>query len=344
MKICFLMYPWERVDPASDSTLRLVHEAHLRGHTVAVTTPTKLTIRETVAYAFCQVLSKKLTAKTPQSLYKNVKFQTKMLPLAGFDVIFLRANPPVDPVALNFLDSVKDSVFIMNDVDGVRIANNKVYTAALNDPNQQFVPTTHVSKNREYLERVLKEASSDRMILKPLDGFGGSGVIVIERAATANIRSLLDFYLGDKEDRYVIMQDYVEGAEDGDVRILMLNGEPIGAMRRVPAEGELRANISRGGREVKHTLGKEEKALCKHIGPKLVRDGLYLVGLDVIGGKLIEVNVLSPGGITRINRLNRVKLQRQILDFVESVVRTKEMQAARKTAYRQAIEDAVAEG
>ncbi len=139
------MYPWERVDPVSDSTLRLIHEAHLRGHTVAITTPTKLTIRDTVAYAFCQMLSKKLTAKTPQSLHKNASFQTKMLPLAGFDVIFLRANPPVDPVALNFLDSVKDSVFIMNDVDGVRIANNKVYTAALNDPDKRFVPTTHVS-------------------------------------------------------------------------------------------------------------------------------------------------------------------------------------------------------
>jgi len=343
MKICFLMYPWELVDPAADSTLRIIHEAHKRGHTVAITTPTNLTIRETVAYGFCQVVSKKTSATTPQSFYKAAKFNTKMLPLAGFDVIFLRANPPVDPIALNFLDSVKDSVFIMNDVDGVRIANNKVYTAALNDANQQFVPATHVSKNREYLERVLSEGPSERMILKPLDGYGGSGVIVIEKSATANIRSLLDFYLGDKEDRYVIMQEYVEGAELGDIRILMLNGEPIGAMRRVPAEGELRANISKGGREVKHSLSKEEKALCKHIGPKLVRDGLYFVGLDVIGGKLIEVNVLSPGGITRINRLNRTQLQRQVLDFAESVVRTKEMQASRKTAYRQAIEDAVAE-
>lgn len=344
MKICFLMYPWEKVDPVSDSTLRLIHEAHLRGHTVAISSPTKLTIRDTVAYAFCQVLSKKVKAKTAQSLHKAASFHNRMLPLAGFDVIFLRANPPVDPVALNFLDSVKDSVFIMNDVDGVRIANNKVYTAALNDPDKRFVPTTHVSKNRDYLERVLAEAPSDRMILKPLDGYGGSGVIVIERSASANIRSLLDFYLGEKEDRYVIMQDFVEGAEEGDVRILMLNGEPIGAMKRVPAEGELRANISRGGREVKHTLSREEKALCKHIGPKLVRDGLYFVGLDVIGGKLIEVNVLSPGGITRINRLNRVKLQQQVLDFAETVVRAKEVQAARKTAYRQAIEDAVAEG
>jgi len=343
MKVCFLMYPWETVEPSADSTLRLIHEAHARGHTVAITSPTKLTIRDTVAYAFCQVLSKKTSAKTPQSLHKNAIFNTRMLPLAGFDVIFLRANPPVDTIALNFLDSVKDSVFIMNDVDGVRIANNKVYSAALNDPDQRFVPTTHVSKNREYLERVLDEAPTERMILKPLDGYGGSGVIVIEKSATANIRSLLDFYLGEKEDRYVIMQEYVEGAELGDIRILMLNGEPIGAMRRVPAEGEIRANISKGGREVKHTLSKDEKALCRHIGPKLVRDGLYLVGLDVIGGKLIEVNVLSPGGITRINKLNRAKLQKDIIDFVEEVVRTKELQASRKTAYRQAIEDAVAD-
>ena len=120
----------------------------------------------------------------------------------------------------------------------------------------------------------------------------------------------------------------------------MLNGEPIGAMKRVPAQGDVRSNIHAGGTVVKHKLTAQEKKLCRHIGPKLVRDGLYFTGIDVIGGKLIEVNVLSPGGIVRINKLNRTRLQSQVIDFVEGVVYAKEMVVARKTQFRQVIEDA----
>ena len=102
----------------------------------------------------------------------------------------------------------------------------------------------------------------------------------------------------------------------------------------------MRSNIRAGGQEVKHTLSKEEKALCRALGPQLVRDGLYFVGLDVIGGKLIEVNVLSPGGITSINRLNRVKLQTNVLDFIENVVSARELVVERKNSFRKVIEDA----
>jgi glutathione synthase len=152
---------------------------------------------------------------------------------------------------------------------------------------------------------------------------------------------LLDFYIGDENtSNYVILQEYVEGAEDGDVRILMLNGEPIGAMRRVPSKGDVRSNVHAGGSAVRHALSREEKELCRHIGPKLVRDGLYFAGLDVINNKLIEVNVLSPGGIARINRLNRVKLQKKVIDFVENVVHAKELVIQRKNQLRKVIEDA----
>ncbi|MBY4675100.1 glutathione synthase [Marinobacterium arenosum] len=342
MKICFLMYPWERVSPENDSTLRLIHEAASRGHTVAITTPNSLTIRDTVAHAFCNVLRKsdKLTSNIP-SFYRNAQFKRSKLPLAGFDAIIMRANPPLDTVALNFLDSVRADTFIMNDIDGLRIANNKLYTASFSGEASRYIPGTHVSKNKEYLERVLMESQSEKMIMKPLNGFGGQGVIVVEKSAQQSFRSLLDFYVGEGENsNYVIMQDYVDGAEHGDVRILMLNGEPIGAMRRVPAANDVRSNIHAGGREVKHQLTKEEKALCRHIGPKLVRDGLYFVGLDVINGKLIEVNVLSPGGITRINRLNRTRLQAKVIDFVEHVIAAKELIVERKNQFRKVIEDA----
>ncbi len=343
MKICFVMYPWSEVEPEVDSTLRLIHEAALRGHTVAITTPNSLTMRDSMSIAFCNVLKKSATEITNNipSFYRKAQFHKAQLPLAGFDAIIMRANPPLDTMALNFLDSVREDTFIMNDIDGLRVANTKLYTASLPDPNNEFIPVTHVSKNREYLVRVLDESPNERMIMKPLNGYGGKGVILIEKSARSSVKSLLDFYIGD-EKNYVILQDYIDGAEQGDVRILMLNGEPIGAMRRVPAADDVRSNIHAGGKEMKHTLTEQELRLCRHIGPKLVRDGLFFVGLDVINGKLVEVNVQSPGGISRINRLNRTKIQCEVLDFVESVVVAKDVSIARKNEFRKVIEDASA--
>ncbi|WP_284648381.1 glutathione synthetase [Photobacterium damselae] len=339
MKICFVMYPWDQVEPETDSTLRLIHEAASRGHTVAITTPNNLTMRDSMAIAFCHVLKKGDVSNNIPSFYRKAEFNQAQLPLAGFDTIFMRANPPLDTMALNFLDSVRDDTFIMNDIDGLRVANNKLYTASLPDPNNEFIPVTHVSKNRDYLERVLDESPNDRMILKPLNGYGGKGVILVEKSAKSSVKSLLDFYIGDNKN-YVILQDYIEGAEQGDVRIMMLNGVSLLVLCVVFQLKAMFVRISMLAAEVKHTLTKQEIRLCKHIGPKLVRDGLYFVGLDVINGKLVEVNVLSPGGITRINRLNRARLQADVLDFVESVVRAKEVSIARKTAFRKVIEDA----
>jgi glutathione synthase len=342
MNILFLMYPWERIDPDNDSTIRMIHECVSRKHTVALATVHNLTMRESTAMAFCKVFTKSSTVSSNIStFYKSAAFRKVKLPLAGFDAIVMRSDPPLNVTALNFLDSVRDDVFIMNDIDGLRIANNKLYTSSFDDPENRFIPKTYVSKTPEYLESVLQNSATDKMIMKPLDGYGGAGVIMVEKQAQASFRSLLDFYINNSADgNYVILQEYVEGADEGDVRILMLNGEAIGAMKRVPATGDVRSNVHAGGTVVKHVLSKTEKDLCKLIGPKLVRDGLYFVGIDVINGKLIEVNVLSPGGIMRINKLNRVKLQTKVIDFIENVIATKNNIHARKSEFAKAIEDA----
>lgn len=320
------MYPWERVTPSQDSTLRIIHEAVKRGHQVSITHPSNLTIRDSITLSLCKQvsLSEKLTSSIT-SFYKTVKFKTEMLPLKDFDVIFMRDNPPLDGLVLNFLDSIKDDVFIINAIDGLREANNKIYTAAYFDPDRELIPATHVSKNIDYLLRIIEESENDKMIMKPLDGFGGSGVIIIEKSAMKNIRSLLDFYINKdrNQSNYVILQEYIEGAEEGDVRILMLNGKPIGALRRRPVKGDVRSNISAGGSVEKYKLTKADKILCEKIGEKLVRDGIYYAGLDLINGKLIEVNVMSPGTITDINKLNKVKLQEKILNYLEKVVESK---------------------
>ena len=345
MNICFIMYPWDQIDPENDTTLALIRECVKRNHGVATCTPANLTIRNSVTNAFCTVVNR--MDKVPGTLkgfYKKVTLRDEMLPLAGFDAIFFRANPPLDPIMLNFLDSVKDDVFIINSLEGMREANNKLYTAAFGDAHSNIIPNTHVSKNKKYLIKQIKESKSDKMILKPLNGFGGSGVILIERSAMSNINSLLDFYISnaDGSSNYVILQDYIPGADQGDVRILLLNGEPVGAMRRIPGNDDHRSNVSAGGSVARHNLTKAEKDLCRQIGPKLVKDGLYFVGIDVIGGKLVEVNVMSPGGITYINKVYnpKVKVEERVIDFVESKVLEKLQQFDRRVRPRKTVEDA----
>lgn len=344
MNVCFLMYPWESVkSPENDTSMALIHECAKRGHGVAICTPSNLTIRNSVTSAFCTILNR--VEKVPASIksfYKKTTTREEMLPLAGFDVIFMRAEPPLDPLMLNFLDSVKDDVFIINSVRGMREANNKLYTAAFEDPNNEIIPVTHVSKNKNYLIQMIEESNSDKMILKPLDGFGGSGVILIEKSAMGNINSLLDFYIHKKDGTsdYVILQEYIEGADKGDVRILILNGIPIGAMRRIPGEKDHRSNVSAGGTVAKHKLTPQEKLLCDKIGPKLLKDGLYFVGIDVIGGKLVEVNVMSPGGITYMNKVYKTKIQEKVVDFMLSKVLERNAAFKRKTDLKRMVENA----
>ncbi|WP_336069618.1 glutathione synthase [Mesoflavibacter sp. CH_XMU1404-2] len=345
MNVCFIMYPWDQIDPENDTSLALIKECAKRNHGVAMCSPANLTIRDSVTSAFCTVIGR--MDKVPTSLksfYKKAELREEMLPLAGFDAIFFRANPPLDPIMLNFLDSVKDDVFIINSLEGMREANNKLYTAAFGDAHSNIIPNTHVSKNKKYLIEQIKNSKSDKMILKPLNGFGGSGVILIEKSAMSNINSLLDFYISGKDgtSNYVILQDYIEGADQGDVRILMLNGEAVGAMRRVPGSDDHRSNVSAGGSVQKHTLTKAEKALCKQIGPKLVKDGLYFVGIDVIGGKLVEVNVMSPGGITYINKVykNKRRVEEKVIDFLESKVLDNLEAFNRRSRLRKRVDEA----
>jgi glutathione synthase len=341
MNICYLMYPWERMRAETDSSLRLIHECARRGHHVALATPRGLIIRDNAAQAICRVIQNNKISASITSFHRHAEFKPSMLPLSGFDVIFVRLTPPLDFPVLNFLDAVRSDTFIVNDVDGLRLAGNKLYTATLDDPDHDYIPTMHVSRQRDYLERAVMDSPHDRLVLKPLNGSHGRGVVIIEKSNNQSLRALLDFYIGEGEQsHFVVLQEYIPGAKDGDVRILLLNGEPIGAMRRIPCADDARSNVHAGGSVRKHVLTRAELSLCRHLGPRLVRDGIFFAGLDVIDGKLIEVNVLSPGGITRINRLNRTRLQVQVVDFLENVVHTQERRLQRKHELRRLVEDA----
>jgi glutathione synthase len=324
MHIGFVIADWNIVEPTKSSTILIMRECLKRGHSVSIMYTNHLTVRNNIVHGFIETIKK--MDKIPEnitSFYKKVEFTKKLVALHAFDCLMIRKDPPINPLVLNFLDAIKDDVVIINDVDGVRKANNKLYTTTFHDPNNTFLPVTHVSGRRQHINRIIEESDAEKMILKPLDGSGGKGVIVLEKNARANINSLLDFYIDDTGDHYVILQEFIEGADEGDVRVIMLNGQAIGAYNRKPAEGEIRANIQQGGTAHKYKLTESQKRICKKIGTQLVRDGLYFVGLDMIGDKILEVNVLNPGGISNINRLNKVKLHQNVVDFIEEKVEEK---------------------
>ena len=338
MNICFVMDYWEDIKPETDSTLRLIKEACVRGHNVGILYPRNLTVRDNITYGlFSMVNPPEKIRDKPSTFYQKVKLEKKRLPLKGFDAVILRKDPPLDWLMLNFMDSVKNDTIVINSVDGLRMANNKLYLTTFED-SHEYIPETYVSKDKDFLLETIESSKRQKFVLKPLDGFGGSGVILIEKSAMGNVKSLLDYYIGRSEkNNYVILQEFVESTGNSDVRILMLNGDPIGAMRRIAADGEVRANIKVGGNAVKHHLTKHEKEICRHVGPKLVKDGIYFTGIDLVGDKLIEVNVLSPGGIVNINRLNKTRLERQFIDFVEVTYRKTESALLQKMAFKREV-------
>jgi glutathione synthase len=324
MHIGFIIANWDAIIPMKSSTLAIIKECVKRSHKVSVLYTNNLTVRNNVVHGLIQTIDK--MEKVPENLtsfHKKVTFQKKMTPLHAFDCMMIRKDPPINPIVLNFLDAIKDEVVIINNVDGIRKANNKLYTTTFHDPNNNYLPVTHVSGSKKFINKTIDESQAKKMILKPLDGSGGRGVIVLEKNARENINSLLDFYIEEGGENYVILQEFIEGADEGDVRVLMLGGKYIGAYQRKPAEGELRANIQQGGTAHKYTLTESQKHICKKIGTKLLSDGLYFVGLDMIGDKILEVNVLNPGGITNINKLLKLNLHRLVVNFIEEKVSEK---------------------
>jgi glutathione synthase len=182
-----------------------------------------------------------------------------------------------------------------------------------------------VSRDPARLKKIIDEFGGE-MVVKPLTRYGGEGVIKVSVRDRENLVSLINYYVkayNPYPDREPIMvQEYLDSVKyEGDIRILLLNGEILGAMRRMPKKGDFRTNIHAGARALKHEVTEEERRICERIRERLVRDGLYFVGIDIIGNKLVEINCVSPGGIPRINRLNKVKLEKKVIDFIEQKVK-----------------------
>jgi glutathione synthase len=325
MEIAFLMDPLEPIDPMMETTSHLMYECNQRGHTVYFLEPHDIYIRggEIVARM------RNITVPTGLTMKRYWRAAIKCLKkdeliferLTGLDALFLRKNPPLNYQALEFLSPINDRVFMVNSTAGQILGNSKLY--ALNFPD--IIPVTHVSRDPKRLKKIIDDFGG-AMVIKPLQRFGGEGVIKVSTKDQENLVSLINYYVKGYENyparEAIMVQEFLEIVKkEGDVRILLLNGEILGAMGRKPKKGDFRTNVHVGGHVFKYEVTDQEKEICRTIKDRLIKDGLYFVGIDIIGNKLAEINCVSPGGIPRINRLNHVKLETQVIDFVEQKVR-----------------------
>jgi len=324
MKIAFLMDRLEPIDPMMETTSQLMYECNQRGHTVYFLEPHDIYIREYKVVA----RMRNITVPTDLSMKKYWRSAIKCLKkddlifetVTELDALFLRKNPPLNYQAMEFLSPVNDRVFMINSTNGQILGNSKLYT--LNFPG--IIPMTHVSRDPKRLKKIIDDFGG-AMVVKPLQRYGGEGVIKVSIRDQENLISLINYYVKGYEDyparEPIMVQEFLEIVKkDGDIRILLLNGEILGAMRRKPVKGDFRTNVHAGASVFKHTVTEREKEICRVIKDRLIKDGLYFVGIDVIGDKLVEINCVSPGGIPRINKLDGVKLEVNVIDFVERKV------------------------
>ncbi|MBL7212557.1 MAG: glutathione synthase [Desulfobacteraceae bacterium] len=330
MHIAFLMDRLDSIAPENETTSHLMYECNQRGHSVYFLEPHDVYIRknEVVARMRNITVPPNLSMKRYwRSLINCLKkdeliFET----VTDLDALFLRKNPPLIYQSMEFLSSVNDQVFMINSTSGQILANSKLYT--LNFPG--IIPETHVSRDPVRLKKIIDDFGG-AMVIKPLQRYGGEGVIKVSVLDRENLHSLINYYVrayrSYPEREPIMVQEYLDVVQRvGDVRILLLNGEIIGAMRRRPRKGEFRTNIHAGARAYRHEVTPEEREICAALKDRLVQDGLFFVGVDVIGDKMVEINCVSPGGIPRINRLDEVKLEAKVIDFIEQKV--KQMKAA----------------
>jgi glutathione synthase len=308
LRIGVIMDPVEKIHIDKDTTFVLMLEAQRRGHEIHYMELQDLFIRAGTPFGRFRRL--RVARSTPH--YQLGDSVTG--PLEEFDVLLMRKDPPFDMqffFATHLLSLVDEqNCFIMNDPKGLREANEKLY--ALRFPEQ--VPQTLVTSDMDRLKAFMDELGGE-MIIKPLDGCGGSGVFYLNQQ-DRNTNSILEAAT-DNGRKLIMGQRYLPEIRQGDKRIIVLDGEPLGAVLRVPLETETRGNIHVGGQCVKTEITPRDREICDALSPLLIADGLYFVGLDVIGSFLTEVNVTSPTGIQEINSLDQVCLESNVIDFIE---------------------------
>jgi glutathione synthase len=308
MRHLFVVDPIASFHVATDTTLAFMREAARRGHEVWASEVRELRIDPgSVPVASALRLDVRETPDWYEPRERVIE------PLGAFDVVWMRKDPPFDLnyfFATHLLELVPPSTLVVNEPRALRDVSEKLFVLRF----PELTPETLVSRSIEDL-LAFRERLGGEMIVKPLDACGGEGVFHLS-PDDRNVRTILE--LGTAHGtRYQIAQRYLPEIREGDKRVIVVEGEPVGAVLRVPLHYESRANLHVGGSARKAPITDRDREICARIGPELRRQGVVFAGIDVIGGWLTEVNVTSPTGVREIDALDGVVLEAAVMDAVE---------------------------
>ncbi|MCT4607660.1 MAG: glutathione synthase [Pelagimonas sp.] len=307
MKIAFQMDPITEVNIDADSSFRMAEEAQKRGHELFYYGPDQLAYDEGRITARGHWMTVRRVADTPAVLGDAV-----VVDLADMDVVWLRQDPPFDMhyiTTTHLLDRLEGQTLVVNNPFWVRNYPEKLLV--LNFPD--LTPPTTIARDLQTIKS-FKERHGD-VILKPLYGNGGAGVFRLT-PEDKNLTSLHELFTGFSREP-LIVQKFLPDVSNGDKRVILVDGEPVGAINRVPAKGEVRSNMHVGGRPEKVELTARDREICARIGPVLRDHGQVFVGIDVIGDYLTEINVTSPTGIQELERFDGVNIAEKIWEAIE---------------------------
>ncbi|MDR3510159.1 MAG: glutathione synthase [Caulobacteraceae bacterium] len=309
LKVAIQMDPIEGINIETDTTFFLMLEAQARDHALWVYTPERIALEEGRVTARGHALNLQAVKGDHHRLG-----QMEVRDLSEMDVVLMRQDPPFDMAyitATHFLETIHPGTLVVNNPFEVRNAPEKLFVTGF--PGVQ--PPTLITSDAEAIYDF--RARHGDMVLKPLYGGGGSGVVRL-KADDPNLDALLELHamIGREP---VIAQKFIPAVSKGDKRVLLVDGEPVGAINRVPAEGQVRSNLARGGRAEAVELTARDRELCAIIGPELRRRGLLFVGIDVIGDYLTEINVTSPTGAQQLKRFGGADAAAALWDRIEAI-------------------------
>jgi glutathione synthase len=307
LTVAVQMDPIQRINIKGDSTFALLLEAQARGHRLLYYTVDTLSQRDGDVFARMAPIA----VRDVEGDHVTVG-EAALRPLSDVDVVLMRQDPPFDMAyitATHLLERVHPKALVVNDPAHVRNAPEKIMVTLFPD----LMPPTLISRDREQI--MAFRAEHRDVVMKPLYGNGGAGVFKVGED-DPNFGSLFDMFSTLSREPWVI-QRFLPEVTAGDKRIILVDGEPMGAVNRVPQPGDIRSNMVRGGAAETTMLTPREREICARIGPELKARGLLFTGIDVIAGSLTEINVTSPTGIRAIRRLGGPDLAVPIWDAIE---------------------------
>ena len=316
LRILFVMDPVASIDPAGDSTYLLMQEAHDRGHQVAWCESTELYVDRQLPMARIHPVT--VHRQAPTFLPRR---EAHTIELKTFDAVWMRKDPPfnMDYIFSTYiLDLVLPTTVVLNDPRSIKASNEKMVALQYPELSPGTMVTNSLVQIKEFASRY------ERIVLKPWDGNGGRGVVVTH-AADKNLGALGDL-LTDEGRGYCIAQQYLPEIATGDKRIILVDGEAVGAFLRVPGADDHRGNMHVGATVQSCEMSQADDRICAAIAPRLKKEGLLFVGIDVIGTYLTEINVTSPTGLHEVRQLSGVRLEQLITDKVQALVAAKRSQ------------------